>query len=306
MSTGNVAAFEGVYVAMYSAYDAEGRVDVDRVKKLARYYVGTGVKGLYVGGSSGEGILQNAEERKQVVEAVMEEVKGELTVIVHVGANSTMESVELSQHAEACGADAISAVPSIYYRLSESAVENHWQHMIDSTNLPFIIYNIPQTTGFQLSVNLLKKMAQQEKVIGVKMSGESTFELQQFKDAGGDDFLVFNGPDEQFLAGRIMGADGGIGGTYGVMPELFCKLNTLYKEARLEEAKALQTEINAIIKQLLSYPSLYGACKYILSLRGIETGHPRLPMLPVREEDHASLAALNQKIEETMKHIVSV
>lgn len=306
MSTGNVATFEGVYVAMYSAYDAEGRVDVDRVKKLARYYVGTGVKGLYVGGSSGEGILQNAEERKQVVEAVMEEVKGELTVIVHVGANSTMESVELSQHAEACGADAISAVPSIYYRLSESAVENHWQHMIDSTNLPFIIYNIPQTTGFQLSVNLLKKMAQQEKVIGVKMSGESTFELQQFKDAGGDDFLVFNGPDEQFLAGRIMGADGGIGGTYGVMPELFCKLNTLYKEARLEEAKALQTEINAIIKQLLSYPSLYGACKYILSLRGIETGHPRLPMLPVREQDHASLAALNQKIEETMKHIVSV
>lgn len=306
MSTGNVAAFEGVYVAMYSAYDAEGRVDVDRVKKLARYYVGTGVKGLYVGGSSGEGILQNVEERKQVVEAVMEEVKGKLTVIVHVGANSTMESVELSQHAEACGADAISAVPSIYYRLSESAVENHWQHMIDSTNLPFIIYNIPQTTGFQLSVNLLKKMAQQEKVIGVKMSGESTFELQQFKDAGGDDFLVFNGPDEQFLAGRIMGADGGIGGTYGVMPELFCKLNTLYKEARLEEAKALQTEINAIIKQLLSYPSLYGACKYILSLRGIETGHPRLPMLPVREEDHASLAALNQKIEETMKHIVSV
>lgn len=306
MSTGNVATFEGVYVAMYSAYDAEGRVDVERVKKLARYYVGTGVKGLYVGGSSGEGILQNAEERKQVVEAVMEEVKGELTVIVHVGANSTMESVELSQHAEARGADAISAVPSIYYRLSESAVENHWQHMIDSTNLPFIIYNIPQTTGFQLSVNLLKKMAQQEKVIGVKMSGESTFELQQFKDAGGDDFLVFNGPDEQFLAGRIMGADGGIGGTYGVMPELFCKLNTLYKEARLEEAKALQTEINAIIKQLLSYPSLYGACKYILSLRGIETGHPRLPMLPVREEDHASLAALNQKIEETMKHIVSV
>ena len=300
MSTGNVAKFEGIYVAMYSAYDEEGRVDLDRVKKLARYYAGTGVKGLYVGGSSGEGILQNVEERKQVVEAVMEEVKGELVVIVHVGANSTPDSVELSKHAEQCGADAISAVPSIYYRLPESAVENHWQHMIDSTNLPFIIYNIPQTTGFQLSVNLLKKMAQQEKVIGVKMSGESTFELQQFKDTGGDDFLVFNGPDEQFLAGRIMGADGGIGGTYGVMPELFCTLNSLYKEARLDEAKVLQTEINSIIKQLLSYPSLYGACKYILSLRGIETGQPRLPLLPVRAEDHASLVALNGQIEEVI------
>lgn len=298
MSTGNVVKFEGIYVAMYSAYDEEGRVDVDRVKKLARYYAGTGVKGLYVGGSSGEGILQNAEERKQVVEAVMKEVKGELTVIVHVGANSTRESVELSKHAEAFGADAISAVPSIYYRLSESAVENHWQHMIDSTNLPFIIYNIPQTTGFQLSVNLLQKLAKQGKVIGVKMSGESTFELQQFKEAGGDGFLVFNGPDEQFLAGRIMGADGGIGGTYGVMPELFCALNRFYEQAQLEEAKTLQNKINSIIKQLLSYPSLYGACKYILSLRGIETGQPRLPLLPVRAEDHASLTMLNEEIEE--------
>lgn len=305
MSKGNVSKFEGIYIAMYSAYDEEGRVNQERVKKLARYYVNKGVKGLYVGGSSGEGILQNVEERKLVVEAVMEEVKGELTVIVHVGANSTSESVELSKYAECCGADAISAVPSIYYRMSETAVENHWQHMIDSTNLPFIIYNIPQTTGFQLSVNLLKKMAQQEKVIGVKMSGESTFELQQYKEAGGDDFIVFNGPDEQFLAGRIMGADGGIGGTYGVMPELFCALNNLFVEERLTEAKVLQIEINGIIKQLLSYPSLYGACKYILSLRGIETGQPRLPMLPVTEEDHESLMKLNQQIEEVMKRITA-
>lgn len=117
--------------------------------------------------------MQNAEERKQVLEAVMEEVQGELTIIVHVGANSTRESVELAKHAETVGADVISAVPSIYYRLPEAAVENHWQHMIDSTNLPFIIYNIPQTTGFTLSTGLLAKLAKQDKVIGVKMSGKA-------------------------------------------------------------------------------------------------------------------------------------
>lgn len=297
----NIAKFEGIYVAMYSAYDEAGNVDAARVKKLARYYVGTGIKGLYVGGSSGEGILQTAEERKLVLEAVMEEIRGELQVIVHVGANSTQESVELSKHAEQHGADAISAVPAIYYRLSEAAVENHWQQMIDSTSLPFIIYNIPQTTGFQLSPKLLAKLAVQDKVIGVKMSGESTFDLQQYKVAGGDDFLVFNGPDEQFLAGRIMGADGGIGGTYGVMPELFCALNSLYQGNQIEAAQNLQYKINAIIKRLLSYPSLYGASKYILSLRGVETGQPRLPLLPVRQEDHESLSALNNDILELVK-----
>ncbi|OUS68935.1 N-acetylneuraminate lyase [Paenibacillus sp. MY03] len=292
-----VADFKGIYVAMYSAYDTAGEVNRERVKKLARYYAGKGIKGLYVGGSSGEGILQSAEERKKTLEAVMEEVKGELKVIVHVGANSTRESVELSKHAERWGADAISAVPAIYYRLPEAAVEQHWQQMIDSTGLPFIIYNIPQTTGFHLSASLCRKLAKQDKVIGVKMSGESTFELQQFKEAGGEDFLVFNGPDEQFLAGRIMGADGGIGGTYGVMPELFCALNELYEHEKLAEAQILQVTINGFIKKLLGYPSLYGACKYILSLRGIETGEPRLPLLPVTPDHHESLAALNAEIE---------
>lgn len=303
MNTDIVSQYKGIYIAMYSAYDAAGNVDQDRVRKLARYYVGKGVKGLYVGGSSGEGILQNAEERKQVLEAVMEEVKGELTIIVHVGANSTREAVELSEHAEKFGADIISAVPSIYYRLPEAAVETHWQHMIDSTNLPFIIYNIPQTTGFTLSTSLLVKLAKQYKVVGVKMSGESTFELQQYKETGGENFLVFNGPDEQFLAGRIMGADGGIGGTYGVMPELFVKLNTLFIENKIEEAQALQTKINGIIKKLLGYPSLYGACKHILSLRGIDTGAPRLPLLPVQPEHHASLVELNKEIEETVAEV---
>ncbi|MBS4178932.1 dihydrodipicolinate synthase family protein [Lederbergia citrea] len=301
MSAWDLDKFKGVFVAMYSAYDEAGDVCEERVKKLARYYVDSGVKGLYVGGSSGEGILQNAEERKKVLEAVMKEVGEELTIIVHVGANSTRESVELAVHAEKWGADAISAVPAIYYRLSENSVEKHWQEMIDSTSLPFIIYNIPQTTGFHLTQSLFKKMAAQEKVIGIKMSGESVFELQQFKANGGKEFIVYNGPDEQYLGGRMMGADGGIGGTYGVMPELFCQLDTYFKQGEIEKAQALQDKINAIITKLLSYPSLYGATKAILSLRGVETGAPRLPLLPVEEKHWEDLKKLNEEIESAMK-----
>lgn len=293
----NLEKFKGIFVAMYSVYDENGNVDKGRVKKLARYYADKKVKGLYVGGSSGEGVLQNEEERKLVVEAVMEEVKGELTVIVHVGANSTPESVRLSKHAESCGVDAISSIPAVYYRLSPASVKAHWQAMIDSTSLPFIIYHIPQTTGFNLPMALFAEMAKQEKVIGLKCSSESTFELQQFKAIGGEDFLVFNGPDEQFLAGRAIGADGGIGGTYGVMPELFMKLNDYIIAGDYDKARKLQNEVNEIIKGLLSVGSLYGAAKYILSLRGIETGSPRLPLLPIVEEaDKKAMSDLNDKI----------
>lgn len=293
----NVERFKGIYVAMYSAYGDNGEVCTERVKKLARYYVGKGLKGLYVCGSSGEGVLQSEEERKQILEAVMEEVKGELTIIVHVGANSTPESIRLAKHAKEVGADAVSSIPGVYYGLSPQMVKAHWQGMIDATDLPFIIYHIPQTTRFNLPIDLFKEMAQQEKVVGLKCSSESTYELQQFKAVGGEDFVIFNGPDEQFIAGRNIGADGGIGGTYGVMPELFVALDKYVVNGEFEKARALQNEVNEIIKTLLSVGSLYGATKYILSLRGIETGSPRLPLLPITcEETKLKLQKTNEKI----------
>ncbi|MFE5323678.1 dihydrodipicolinate synthase family protein [Paenibacillus sp. NPDC056579] len=296
MGAYDINRFKGVIIAMYACYDEQGEISAAAVRKLARHYAGLGVKGLYVGGSTGEGMLQSVEERKQVLAAVMEEVGSELTIIAHVGAPSTRDSVELSKHAEQVGAHAISAVPAIYYRLSPQSVERHWQEMIDSTSLPFIIYHIPQTTGFQLSTPLLSKMAAQDKVIGVKISSESTFELQQFKAAGGADFLVFNGPDEQYLAGRSIGADGGIGGTYGVMPELFMKIEQCFVEGRMEEAREWQFRVNEIITGLLALPSLYGGCKAILKLRGLDIGQPRMPLLPIPESEMDRVKELNDKI----------
>ncbi|MFX3635681.1 MAG: dihydrodipicolinate synthase family protein [Candidatus Pristimantibacillus sp.] len=288
--------FKGITIAMYSSYDEQGAINTAAAKELARHYATTGVKGLYVGGSSGEGMLQSVEERKQMLEAVIGEVGNELTIIAHVGAPSTRDSVELAKHAESVGAHAVSAVPAIYYRLSPQSVEAHWQAIVDSTSLPFIIYHIPQTTGFQLSKSLLVKMAAQEKVIGVKISAESTFELQQFKAAGGKDFLVLNGPDEQYLAGRSIGADGGIGGTYGVMPELFLKVEQCYVQGNIIEAQKWQFIINELIVELLSFPSLYGACKAILKLRGFNTGEPRMPLLPIPASDMDRIEHLNSQI----------
>ncbi|MEC0231071.1 dihydrodipicolinate synthase family protein [Paenibacillus alba] len=296
MRTYDLERFKGITIAMYSSYNEAGDVDQKAARQLARYYAKSGVKGLYVGGSSGEGMLQSVEERKQMLEAVVAEVGQELTIIAHVGAAATRDSVELARHAKAVGAHAVSAVPAIYYRLSPQSVETHWQEIVDSTDLPFIIYHIPQTTGFQLSKSLLVKMAEQDKVIGVKISAESTFELQQFKAAGGKDFLVLNGPDEQYLAGRSIGADGGIGGTYGVMPELFLKIESCYVQGQVAEAQKWQFIVNELIVELLSLPSLYGACKAILKLRGYDTGEPRLPLLPIPASELKRVEDLNQRI----------
>ena len=111
----------------------------------------------------------------------------------------------------------------------------------------FVIYNIPQLAGVALTPSLYKEMLKNPRVIGVKNSSMPVQDIQTFASLGGDDHIVFNGPDEKFLGGRLMGAHAGIGGTYGAMPELFLKLNQLIAEKDLETARALQFAINDII-----------------------------------------------------------
>lgn len=292
--------FKGIFVALNACYDKNGNVSKKAAEDICKIYAGLGVKGIYVCGSTGEGFLMSTEERKTLAEAVMGTVGDRMTVIVHVGAAATHDAVELAKHAESCKAHAISAVPSVYYKLSEDSIENHWDRIMESADLPFFIYNIPQLTGYDLSMKLFSKMIMKDRVCGIKNSSISTYQIQQFKSTGGKDFIVFNGPDEQYLAGRLMGADAGIGGTYGCMPELFLKLEECIASGRLEEAKAWQERINGIINELKLFPSMYGACKTIIKKRFTDIGNPRLPILPV-PEDYPGIAGLAAKIESYCK-----
>ncbi len=161
-------------------------------------------------------------------------------ILCHVGAPSTRQAVELAKHAESCGVDAVSAVPCVFYIHSEDAIANHWNTITEAVDLPFFIYNIPQLTGFNLSRGLFERMLQNEKIAGIKNSNEVAHQIMQFKALGGENFIVLNGPDEQFLAGRLMGADAGIGGTYGPMPELYMKLEEYICAGEIEKARRLQ------------------------------------------------------------------
>ena len=109
----DISKYQGVIPAFYACYDKDGHISVEGVKALTRHLIAKGVKGVYVGGSSGECIYQHPDERKQVLEAVMSEAKGRITVIAHVGCNNTADSVELANHAESVGVDAIASIPPI-------------------------------------------------------------------------------------------------------------------------------------------------------------------------------------------------
>ena len=281
----DIKKYEGIIPALYACYDENGAVSVEGVKALTQWYINKGVQGLYVGGSSGECIYQSKEERKAVLEAVVEVAKGKLTIIAHIACNNTADSQELAAHAESLGVDAIASIPPIYFKLPPHAIAKYWNDMSAAApNTDFIIYNIPQLAGVSLSIPLLQEMLKNPKVIGVKNSSMPTQDIQMWRDEGA---IVFNGPDEQLISGLVMGATGGIGGTYGAMPELYVELYRCVKAGELAKALEIQNECCRIIYKMCSaHGNMYGVIKEILrKMNGPDCGSVRAPLAELIEAD---------------------
>ena len=281
----DITKFQGIIPAFYACYDKEGNISPEAVRELTRWFIQKGVKGLYVGGSSGECIYQGKEERKLVLENVMAEAKGKLTIIAHVACNNTADSQELAAHAESLGVDAIASIPPIYFHLPPYAIAKYWNDISAAApNTDFIIYNIPQLAGVSLTVPLLKKMLENPRCIGVKNSSMPTQDIQMWRDEGA---IVFNGPDEQLISGLVMGATGGIGGTYGVMPELYLELYRCVKSGDLAKALDIQNDCCRIIYKMCSaHGNMYAVIKEILrKLGGPDCGSVRAPLAELVESD---------------------
>ena len=286
----DLSKYMGVIPAFYACYDDEGNVSPERVRALTQYFIDKGVKGVYVNGSSGECIYLEPDERKIIIENVMAVAKDKLTVICHVACNNTRQSQELAAHAEKCGVDAIASIPPIYFHLPEYSIAKYWNDISDAApNTDFIIYNIPQLAGVALTGSLFAEMRKNPRVVGVKNSSMPIQDIQMFKQQAGDDYVIFNGPDEQFIGGRAIGAQGAIGGTYGVMPDLFLKMDELLKAGDIPAACKVQYAVDAVIYKMCSgHGNMYAMIKEILRINeNLDLGSVRAPLEPLAEADLA-------------------
>lgn len=280
--------YRGIFPAFYACYGEDGKISRERTEAFTEYLLKKGVKGVYVCGSSGECIYQSKEERKLTLESVMSVAKGKMTVIAHVACNNTEDSCELAAHAESLGVDAIAAIPPIYFHLPDHAIAQYWNDISAAApNTDFVIYNIPQLAGVALTMPLFKEMLKNPRVKAVKNSSMPVQDIQMFKAEGGDGFIVFNGPDEQLVSGLAMGADGGIGGTYAVMPELYLKIMELVLAGEIKKAAEIQYAADEIIYAMCAcHGNLYAVMKEILRLReGIDIGGVKKPLAALIEED---------------------
>lgn len=300
----DITKYQGIIPAFHACYEDDGEISPERVETLTKHLIEKGVKGVYVGGSSGECIYQSVEERKIVLEHVMKAAEGKLTVIAHVACNNTSDSKKLAAHAQALGVDAIAAIPPIYFHLPEYAIAEYWNDISSAApDTDFVIYNIPQLAGVALTMPLFREMKKNPRVAAVKNSSMPVQDIQMFKMEGGKGFVVFNGPDEQLVSGLAMGADGGIGGTYGVMPELYLRIKELTDVGKIEEAREIQYAADEIIYGMCScHGNMYAVIKEILRIReNLNIGGVRKPLPEIIPEDMKQIKKCASMIDEAIK-----
>ncbi|MCQ2012132.1 dihydrodipicolinate synthase family protein [Clostridium butyricum] len=297
MSKFDIKAFKGVIPAVLTVFDKEENIDEVGMRQLVSFLIDKGVNGLYLTGSTGEGFTMTSEERKKVVEIVIDETAGRVPVVVHVGAIGTKISIDLAKHAESVGADGISSVPPFYWKFNENQIIKYYEDIANSCSIPMIVYNVP-LVGL-LGMNAIKRLSKIENVKGIKYTALSQYEITQIKDEVGEEFLVYSGADEMAMSGLIAGADGIVGSFYNIMPELFINIYDAVKNKDLDEAQRLQKQAVEVIMYALQLPSFYAGMKVILKWMGINAGYCRRPFENLTEEDEVKFKEGFKKLKET-------
>ncbi len=271
--------FRGILPALVTPVDNDQCFQAKSFEALLERVYGYGADGVYVCGQTGEGLLQPVGQRKLIAEAAVRNSPKGKHVIIHIGSYRVAEAVELSRHASAIGAAAISSLPPLG-SYSFKQIKKYYEKLAATTEIPLLIYFFPELCPAVNSVEHVAELCGLPNVAGLKFTDFDLYKLATIKCTG---VTVFNGRDEVLAAGLLMGADGGIGTFYNLIPELFVELYRLTRADQWLKARAVQMKINELIRLTLRFPT-FQAVKQMLTWSGIDCG-PCLGPQPVLTDD---------------------
>ena len=263
-----LAAENRILPALVTPLLPDGRLDEPSAERLIDHLYAKGVGGLYVTGSTGEGIYLDFDIRRRIVELAVSRSQGRGQVIVHVGAIQAAKAFELAEHADRTGADAVSSIPPFAGGYSWDEVHAFYAELGRRSPLPVVAYYIPGLTGQHHSIVNLASLLSLPNIAGFKYTEPNFYIMQRLLSRFSPHQVLYNGQDEALALGLQVGAHGGIGTTYNFMPELIMQINWHCRAGRYAEAVAAQRLANDIIEPLLMFQAL-AATKQILVWQGL-------------------------------------
>jgi N-acetylneuraminate lyase len=282
--------FRGVFPAIVTPFEANGEFAAATFERLLARFYETGVQGVYACGQTGEGILQTVSMRQQVAESAVRCSPKDRTVILHVGATRLADAIALARHAERIGVTAVSSLPPAgNYSFEE--LRGYYQQLAEASSLPLLVYYYPEASRISVTLEQLLDLCSIPNVVGLKFTDFDLYKLHQINLSGK---VIFNGRDEVFAAGMLMGADGGIGTFYNLVPELFLQIYKSSMDGKWDEARRAQDQCNELIRITLLFPML-SAVKTMLKWQGFDCGHCLPPRQNLTQEQEIQLRSLIEK-----------
>jgi N-acetylneuraminate lyase/4-hydroxy-tetrahydrodipicolinate synthase len=262
-------------------FNKNGAINEGALRNLIDFQIERGIGGLFPGGTFGSGPLMSLEERKKCAEIIIDAVGGRVPVIIHVGSTTTAVAVELAEHAQNSGADAVAAVPPYYYPHIEEVIIGYYQRLIDTVSIPIFAYNNPGRVGYSISPELMARLAEMG-LAGVK---EASFDFKVFVDY----LNAVTEPGFQFIQGTapllfpsfMMGAEAAVVGPANPFPELSVELYTQFKKGNYSRCVELQKKQSRLVGIMRIGGTPITSLIAMYELRGYEFGYPHDPMVKV-------------------------
>lgn len=269
---------KGVFSALFTIYDEELKVKKGAVHKLMKYHQENGLQGFYVGGNSGEGMILPVKTRMDMLEAVMEEKKDSI-IISHIGAATLQDATALLNHADRCGADVISSqIPVCIPAYNDDEIVEYYRILASMTDKPLLAYINALIKGnvYEVAAQIMDI----PNMAGVKMTIPNYYYFERLKTMN-PDMVLLNGPDQSLLAGLVMGADGGIGTSYNILPGTVADIYNCFAQGDMERALSAQKKLNTLITSVSG--KNIGHWKFFMELMGFDIGYTVAPVSKVDE-----------------------
>jgi 4-hydroxy-tetrahydrodipicolinate synthase len=287
MSANAKTNFRGSFTALVTPFK-NGSVDQGAFRDLVEWQIAEGTNGLVPVGTTGESPTLSHDEHKQVVEWCIDQAKGRVPVVAGAGSNSTREAVELAQHAEKAGADAVLVVTPYYNKPTQEGLYQHFKAINDAIGIPIIMYNIPVRSVIDMSVDTMKRLYDLKNIAGVKDATASMVRVSQQRAVMGEGFNQLSGEDATALGFMAHGGHGCISVTSNVAPRLCAEFQGACLRGDYATALTLQDKLMPLHQNLFIETSP-APVKYALSLLGKIAETLRLPMVPIGDKSKAAV-----------------
>lgn len=279
----------GVYTALFTPFTKDNRIDEEMVARLIDYGISNGIKGFYLTGGTGEGLLLSKEERITIYRAAVKAAKGNAKLIAHVGCINTDDAIELARAAADAGCDWVSSVPPVYYGQKPAEVFNHYRLISEATDLPFLIY----ANGGVVNPDSDRRFFDLKNVKGMKYTGTTFYDIQRLNNRLDKEVVFFSGSDQHAIAALSFGNlfAGSIGTVQNIIPAHFVKIHNLMLQNNFQAAAELQAEANRVVEFVCHTFPKQSLRKAAMRYIGLDCGQFRPPHEAYTEDDYVDFCA---------------